>query len=157
MEARDWRALHPVFSDPAVMKYFDDVHTTHEQTRRWVHSSVNAPAKETLEYVLELNGQVIGKAGIWKAPELGFLMHQTAWGQGYMFEALGSLLPYLAQSLNLERLLADVDPRNSASRKLLEKLGFIETHRAERTIQIGGEWADSVYLAWAPPRCSKSG
>mgnify|MGYP003347797219 CR=1 FL=1 len=41
----------------------------------------------------------------------------------------------------------DVDPRNKASIRLLERLGFAETHRAARTWLVGEEWCDSVYFA----------
>jgi RimJ/RimL family protein N-acetyltransferase len=43
-------------------------------------------------------------------------------------------------------LTADVDPRNAASIKLLERCGFIETHRAAGTWQVGDELCDSVYF-----------
>jgi RimJ/RimL family protein N-acetyltransferase len=47
----------------------------------------------------------------------------------------------------LPRLIADVDPRNAASIRLLERLGFCETHRATKTILVGERWCDSVYFA----------
>jgi RimJ/RimL family protein N-acetyltransferase len=48
-------------------------------------------------------------------------------------------------------LLADVDPRNVASLRVLDRLGFKETGRAERTFLLGDEWCDSVYLALQRP------
>ena len=50
-----------------------------------------------------------------------------------------------------DRLTADVDPRNAASLRVLGKLGFVETGRAERTFLLGDEWCDSVYLALPRP------
>ena len=41
---------------------------------------------------------------------------------------------------------AEVDPRNTASLRLLTRLGFVETGRAERTMQWRDEWCDSIYL-----------
>ncbi len=46
----------------------------------------------------------------------------------------------------LHAIKADVDPRNVLSLRLLRKLGFVETGLAERTLLIGDEWVDSVYL-----------
>jgi RimJ/RimL family protein N-acetyltransferase len=40
---------------------------------------------------------------------------------------------------------AEIDPRNAASAALLARFGFVETHRAARTIEVGGEWCDSAY------------
>ena len=52
---------------------------------------------------------------------------------------------------DIERVTADVDPRNTASLALLHRLGFAETHRAARTWLVGEEWCDSVYLALPRP------
>jgi [ribosomal protein S5]-alanine N-acetyltransferase len=46
----------------------------------------------------------------------------------------------------LQFIDADVDPRNKASLRLLQGLGFDEVGRASRTWNIGGEWCGSVYL-----------
>ena len=51
------------------------------------------------------------------------------------------------RSLGSTELNADVDPRNFASIKLLERCGFEETHRASGTWQVGDELCDSVYFA----------
>lgn len=146
MRNDDAQELYRVFSDPEVMRYFGDTHDTPEATRRWVHSSVAAPRDETLEYVLVLDGRVIGKAGIWHRPEIGFLLARERWGEGLMREALETLIPHFLETMALDRITADVDPRNAASLSLLRRLGFRETHRAQRTIRIRGEWCDSVYL-----------
>jgi len=47
----------------------------------------------------------------------------------------------------LPALTADVDPRNAASLRLLARLGFVETGRAQRTFRWRDEWCDSIYLA----------
>jgi RimJ/RimL family protein N-acetyltransferase len=47
---------------------------------------------------------------------------------------------------NLDELVADVDPRNEACLRLLARLGFEESGRAERTYCIDGVWVDSVYM-----------
>jgi RimJ/RimL family protein N-acetyltransferase len=46
----------------------------------------------------------------------------------------------------LERIEADVDPRNERSLRRLDRLGFFETGRKARTWRIGETWCDSVYL-----------
>ncbi len=48
-------------------------------------------------------------------------------------------------------LLAEADPRNVSSIKLLVSLGFAETHRAEKTMQWGEEWCDSIYFRLPAP------
>ena len=56
--------------------------------------------------------------------EIGYSLHPDAWGCGYMREALHALISYAFTTLNLNRLEADIDPRNYASAKLLTYLRF---------------------------------
>ena len=61
-----------------------------------------------------------------------------------MNEALHSLLDYGFGQLNLNRVEADIDPRNEASAKTLERLGFVkEGYLRERWI-VGNEVSDTV-------------
>ena len=133
------------------MRFFGDPHATPQQTRDWVAGSVIAPRSRTREFSLLRDGEVIGKAGIWSAPEIGFLLRRDQWRQGLMREALTALLPHFFDTMTLPRITADADPRNLACLHLLEGLGFRETHRARHTIMIGGQWCDSVYLALPAP------
>jgi ribosomal-protein-alanine N-acetyltransferase len=56
--------------------------------------------------------------------ELGYVLARSYWGTGCMHDALHALIGAAFDSLSLRRLEAEVDPRNSASHKLLLKLGF---------------------------------
>ena len=77
--------------------------------------------------------------------ELGFALGSNHWGNGYMGEALGALLAFSFDELSLHRLEADVDPRNDASIRLLEKLGFQrEGHLRERWL-VNGVVADTLF------------
>ena len=143
----DLDALFAVFSDPRAMRYWDSLpHDDIARTRRWLAGVVAGGPPERDEFVLERAGRVIGKAGCWKRGELGFILHPEHWGQGLATEALRAIVPRCFASLGVTRLEADVDPRNAAALRLLGKLGFRESGRAERTCLVGDEWCDSVYL-----------
>lgn len=103
--------------------------------------------------VLTRTGRVIGKAGIWETEnnELGFMLNRSCWGAGYMAEAFEDLLPHLWHQ-GVEKIIADVDPRNKASIRLLGGFGFVEYAREERTIETHLGWCDSVYLWLEKPR-----
>lgn len=73
-------------------------------------------------------------------------MHPDHWGVGLAREALTTLIAHLFATHNTDHLTAEVDPRNAASLGLLTRMGFVETHRAEKTLQWRDEWCDSVYL-----------
>ena len=147
----DAGAFHIIMSDPRAMRYWSTPpHATLEETREWVANMVSAPP-ESDDYVIELDGSVIGKAGCWRLPEIGYILHPDHWGRGYAREALQAVIARLFATRDLDRITADIDPRNTASIGLLIRLGFTETHRAKGTWQVGDELCDSVYYALARP------
>ena len=125
-------------------------HETLDQSRDWLEGMI-AAGSESDDYLVEHEGRVIGKAGAWSIPEIGFLFHPDYWGKGLAQEAVSALVAYLFATCDLPELTAEVDPRNAASLRLLAKLGFVETGRAERTLLWRDEWCDSVYLALKRP------
>ncbi len=144
--------LHRVFADPRAMRYWDSLpHAELGQTLGWL-ARVVASRDATDDFVVEHEGRVIGKAGCWQFGEIGFILRSDYWGRGLATETLAAVIPHVFASLPVERLEADVDPRNAAALRLLAKFGFREVGRAERTVRLGDEWCDSVYLALARPR-----
>jgi RimJ/RimL family protein N-acetyltransferase len=142
----DALALHAVFSNPLAMRYWSSVpHPDLTTTEAWLADMLAMDPALGDDFIVELNGQVIGKAGAWRLPEVGYIIRREHWGKGYAREALSAFIAY-AFAHRTDHLTADVDPRNDRSLRLLLTLGFRETHRASRTWEIGGEWCDSVYL-----------
>jgi len=77
--------------------------------------------------------------------ELGYALGRAYWGQGFAAEALEALLDHAFHVLDINRIEADIDPRNEASARLLEKLGFRrEGYMPERWI-VHGEKADTAF------------
>ena len=148
----DVEAFHAILGDPRAMAYWSTTpHVDREQTRAWVESMVSIPAADGEDFVIERDGRVIGKAGLYRFPEVGYILHPDHWGQGYATEALAAVIDRAFSVHRLPRLVADVDPRNAASLRVLAKLGFVESGRKERTWCVGGVWCDSVYLALTSP------
>lgn len=148
----DVEAFHEIMRDARAMRYWSTPpHATLEDTREWVARAIASPAAESDDYVVELDGRVIGKAGCWRLPEIGYILHPDHWGKGYAREAMEAVIAHLFATRGLERITADVDPRNKASIGLLLRLGFAETHRARGTWQVGDELCDSVYFALPRP------
>jgi RimJ/RimL family protein N-acetyltransferase len=54
--------------------------------------------------------------------EVGWHLDPAAWGSGYATEAARALLDYAFTDLGLDRVVAVVDPRNEASRRVAERL-----------------------------------
>jgi RimJ/RimL family protein N-acetyltransferase len=129
------------------MRYWStEPHRRIDETERWIAAMIAAPPQESADFIVEHEGRVIGKAGMWKLPEVGFILHPDVWGRGFAGEALRAVIAHTFRRFDVPALTADVDPRNSASLGLLGKLGFEVTGHAERTYEIGGSWCDSVFL-----------
>ena len=144
----DLSAMHGVLSNPTAMAYWSSPpHETLDQTRDWLASMIAIQPSEGEDLIMELDGRLIGKAGLWRFPEIGFILHPDYWGRGFAGEALALVLQRAFDVHGLPKVEADVDPRNVSSLKLLSRLGFHETGRKERTWFVGGQWCDSIYLA----------
>ena len=143
----DLEAMHRVFSDEQAMRYWSSgPHAALAETERWLDSMITSPRDVSDDFVVTLDGEVIGKMGAWRLPEFGFILRPDLWGQGYAREALAAYLDYAFQARGMEFLKADVDPRNTSSLKLLTDHGFVETGRARGTWNTHIGLCDSVYL-----------
>lgn len=145
-EEGDLPAIHAILSDPRATRFWSTPpHEVPERSLSWLRGMIAIDPADGEDFIVELNGAVIGKAGFYEYPEIGFIFHPDHWGKGYAGEALGAVLDrgfaFLASAF------ADVDPRNDACLKLLARLGFVETGRKEKTWLVGEEWCDSVYLS----------
>jgi len=148
LRTSDANDMFTVYSDPKVMQYgstpvwssVDDAHTSLARTDEGMKEG------QFLRLALTLGDadRFIGDCCLFKFDqqsrhaEVGYSMGVNYWGRGYMHEALIALLNYGFETLNLNRIEADIDPNNMASAKCLERLGFIkEGYLRERWIVDG--------------------
>ena len=59
--------------------------------------------------------------------EIGYFLKRTAWGNGYATEAAQRTLQFAFEGSPLEEVVAVIDPNNSDSKRVLEKIGFLST------------------------------
>ena len=108
-------------------------------------------AKEAAQFVMVLreSGQVIGSCLLFKfdqesaRAEVGYVLGREHWGGGYMLEAMKALVDHAFDQLGLRRLEAEIDPRNVASARLLERLGFAKEGHLRGRWDSKGEISDS--------------
>lgn len=150
----DAAALLAIFSDPRVMRYWSTPPWAGlEQAQAFIaRSHEEAHSGDALRLGIErrADAQLIGQCTLFgfvqpsRRAEIGYALAAAAWGQGFMHEALNALVGHGFGALELQRIEADIDPRNAASARCLERLGFkCEGVLRERWI-VAGEVSDSA-------------
>jgi ribosomal-protein-alanine N-acetyltransferase len=119
-----------------------------DQTKDWISRMINSPQNGSTDFILTIKetGKAIGKMGVWRDREIGFLLDAKHWRKGLAQEALCALLPFFFVQKGYEKITADADPENKASLGLLKKLGFEVTGFEKNTFKIGEREMDSCYL-----------
>ncbi len=97
-----------------------------------------------------LDSNLIGDIGIhFVGPnnsqcEIGYTISPEYQNQGYGSEAVYAVVDYLFCDMKKHRIIASVDPRNTPSFKLLEKIGFRKEAHFKKSVLIENEWEDDV-------------
>ena len=151
--ASDAAALFAIFSDARVMRYWSSapwasIDKAHEMIAKDATAMV---VGEHLRLGIETieDAKLIGHCSLFnfnaqcQRAEIGYGMAFDAWGHGYMHEALTAVLNYGFSELALNRVEADIDPRNAASAKTLERLGFQNEGLLRERWVVDGEVSDS--------------
>ena len=76
--------------------------------------------------------------------ELGCTLHKDYQKKGYATEALKAIVDYLFGTLDKHRIIASVDPRNTASIQLIERLGFRKEAHFKESYYLRGDWVDDI-------------
>lgn len=150
LQLQDLLPLHAILSDPKAMRYWDrPAHTALEDSRKLLEAFTRDAPDQHLEYAVTLDRAFIGRVGMWKRFEVGFLFAPAHWGRGYATEATKALIDRVFERFpDAQELTAEVDPRNIGSCRVLEKLGFVLRRVGEKDFLYGGtEWCDTAYYA----------
>jgi len=124
-DATDLQDLYEYLSDSDVVKFEPHKPMTKEETEENLAWRISTD--EMIAVELKENHRMIGNIYLGKRDfdslELGYVFNKTYWGKGYAYESASALVE-LAFSQGIHRIYAECDPINTASWKLLEKLGF---------------------------------
>ena len=150
----DDAALFEMFSHPEVMRYWSTPPFTEmAQAEKRIEEALGHYAADTaypLAVVRSDDGRVIGNCTLWnfhrqnRRAEVGYALARPYWGHGYMHEAMGAMVDFAFREMQLHRLEADIDPRNAASAKTLERLGFQKEGLLRERWIVGDEVSDSA-------------
>jgi RimJ/RimL family protein N-acetyltransferase len=79
----------------------------------------------------------------YRSARLGYCLDDLFWGRGFATEGAGALLQWAFDTLDLNRVQAETDTRNTASSRVLEKLRFVREGRLREDCVVDGEVSDS--------------
>ncbi len=85
--------------------------------------------------------------GAFRSAHVGYWMDEDRVGNGYIPESLVVVCRFAFEELDLHRLQVSVVPRNTRSRRVVEKLEFRCEGLAERYLEIAGVWEDHLRYA----------
>ncbi|WP_370454888.1 GNAT family N-acetyltransferase [Paucibacter sp. KBW04] len=151
---QDAQAVLPIYADPEVMRYgsrlpWTSISQAHEfiaQHRAWMAEGSSL----RLAMFSKEDGVLLGDCSLFnwqrqcRRAEIGYGLARAAWHRGFMGEALQALLAYGFGTMDLNRVEADIDPRNKASAKTLERLGFRQEGLLPQRWIVGEEVSDSA-------------
>jgi RimJ/RimL family protein N-acetyltransferase len=151
----DASVLHAWRNDEKVARYQDwpiPYHLVDAERLVADQAGVTGPrAGRVVHLGVEHAGELIGDIAVGldetgSLAAIGYTLRADHQGKGFGVEAVGALVDAL-MARGVHRIAATMDPRNTASAMLLERLGFRYEGRARQGVLIRGSWEDGDQYA----------
>lgn len=146
VETDDATFLQRVVNDPAVRSGLGAFEPySHDREREWIEHLADS---DEVHLLVTVNGDRVGIVGyrpkhaVWGVVEAGYFIDPKYWGKGYATDALRCLCRYGFEERRLNKVAAEAYETNPASRRVLEKVGFVEEGRLRNEAFIDGEYVD---------------
>jgi RimJ/RimL family protein N-acetyltransferase len=157
LQASDLRAFLTYRNDPEVARYQSWDSISEEGGRRFIEDCIAArPGTPGQWYQVAIalrdTGALIGDMGLGidsndpRQGEVGYTLAREEWGNGYGSEAVAALIDYAFSVLGMTRIRAICDTRNTASARLMEKVGMRRTGLSQDVL-FKGEYCDEYHYA----------
>ena len=138
----DLNDLYEYLSDAQVVKFEPYKPMSMDEVRENLAWRISTD--EMIAIVCAAGGKMIGNVYLGKRDfdslEIGYVLNRRFWGMGYAAEACGALIS-LAFQQGAHRIYAECDPENSASWRLLERLGFRREGHLQQNVSF---WTDKL-------------
>jgi RimJ/RimL family protein N-acetyltransferase len=132
-QSSDWTEFRPIATDPEVMRYITGgLPWTDEQIQGFVGRQVSLYSDRNFcrwKLLRKPVRELIGFCGVgfWRDapdPEIGWWLARRCWGQGLATEAARTALEHAFEHAGLERIISIARPENTASTRIMEKIGL---------------------------------
>jgi ribosomal-protein-alanine N-acetyltransferase len=141
-------------SDKEVMKYIPRplVKTNEEALEHIAMIDEKIENNEGINWAISLkdNPKLIGIIGHYRIKpehfraEIGYMLLPEYHGKGIIVEAIKEILNYGFQVMKLHSIEAIIDPKNSASERVLQKSGFVKEAHLKENEYYEGRFLDTV-------------
>jgi RimJ/RimL family protein N-acetyltransferase len=157
-EPEDLAPLHAIMSDEGVARWLYWGPRSVEEVSKALDRQVNQDRTRELALVAELKetGEMVGHLTLSLGPpehkqaEIGFMFHPAHQGHGYATEASREVVRLAFETYGLHRLFGRLEVRNTASARVLEKLGMRKEAHLIENEWVKGEWqSEAVYALLA--------
>jgi len=151
----DWPMVHDYAPRPEACRYQPWGPNTPDDSRAYVEMAVASAGEQPrasyiLAVVLAATGRLIGAGALQvrnrrsRSGEIAYIIHPEQWGQGYATEVAGVLLEFGFTTLGLHRAAGVCDPRNTASGRVLHKVGMQYEGRLREALLLRDGWRDTA-------------
>jgi [ribosomal protein S5]-alanine N-acetyltransferase len=146
-ELKDLDDLFALYRDEEIRRYFPEGVLSFDQTKEELEWFLNGhprfPELGLWATVNKETGEFMGRCGLlpWiikdrQEVEVAYLLGKKFWGQGFASEAAFGIVRHAFEDLDLSRLICLIDPENTASAKVAERIGM---HLEQRVDGIDGD------------------
>ncbi len=149
--------FHAAYGDAEAMRYWDhDPSPNVARTEKYIgHWTQPSPDGWMMWAVARADtGRCIGMVNYHarstrhRRAEIGYIIAPAFFGQGYAKEAVEVMIAHMRDALQVHRIEAEIDPRNTRSRALVERLGFtLEAPLMRARMRLAGCYVDSCLYA----------
>lgn len=158
-DEHDLDALFAMQSRPDVTRYLYYEPRTREEVQQGLSARAALRWFEhegdvlRLAVVLPESSALIGELTlVWSSQEhrqgeLGYIVNPEFQGHGYATEATRELFPLGFDRLGLHRIVGQCDGRNTASARVMERLGMRREAHLVQNEWVKGEWTDELIYA----------
>lgn len=158
----DARAVQLYATDPAVVRYMLWGPNTDAETKTFLaRAGQRARQDPRLHWELAVvsveDGDLLGGVAVrvddalHASGSMGYVIRRDRWGRGYATEAAAAAIDLGFETLRLHRIEARCVPENTASERVLIKLGMTLEGRLRQNYRIRGSWHDSLVYAIVRP------
>jgi RimJ/RimL family protein N-acetyltransferase len=152
----DFAAMYAIESRPEVARWLyweprTEAEVRESLDRRIARARDHAETGVTFGAEIVATGELVGHVSLTVGPhrqgEIGFIFHPDHQGRGYATEAAAAVLGIGFGPYGLHRVCGTLEARNTASARVLEKLGMRREAHLRENEWVKGEWQSELVYA----------